>query len=149
MTQATKQFVWVMRIFTFVYIIVASTFFFMPDELFYLINVGPKVFKAFQEIPVPTERFWSVLATAMVAMLSVTSFYSSLYPKQKGFVLIHLVSKTVSVAGLSYMFLRHQPYFAYLFGAVVDSSVILIVAGFYLRSLASGIDASPTPASAR
>ena len=108
----------------------------MPEELFYLINVGPRVFKAFQEIPMPSERFWVALSTSMTMMLSVTSFYSSLYPKIKGFVLIHIVSKVVSVAGFIYLFLRHAPYFAYILGAVVDSGVILIVGGFYLRALA-------------
>lgn len=135
MTSATRQFVWVMRIFTFNYIVVSLLFFFMPEELFYLINVGPKVFKAFLEIPVPSEHFWVVLSTSMTVMLAVASFYSSLYPKTKGFVLIHLISKATSIAGFTYLFLRDKPYFAYLFGAVVDTAVLLTVAGFYLRSL--------------
>lgn len=134
-TPATRQFVWVMRIFTFIYINISFLFFFMPEETFYLINIGPKVFKAYQEIPAPSEHFWVALSTAMTAMLAVTSFYSSLYPKLKGFVLIHLVSKAVSVAGFTFLFLRDQPYFAYLIGAVVDGGVIFIVTFFYLRSL--------------
>ena len=138
MTPATKQFVWVMRIFAFIYVLVSLFFFFMPEQLFYLINIGPKVFSAFEEIPMPSERFWVALSAAMTAMLAVTSFYSSLYPGIKGFVMIHLVSKVVSVAGFSYLFLSHKPYFAYIIGSVVDSGVILIVAGFYLRSLANG-----------
>ena len=126
-----------MRVFTFVYVMVSLCFFFMPEELFYLINIGPKVFKTFEEIPIPSERFWVALSAAMTAMLATTSFYSSLYPRLKGFVMIHLVSKAVSVVGFGYLFLRHKPYFAYLTGAVVDSGVIFIVVGFFLRSLAS------------
>jgi capsular polysaccharide export protein len=39
-----------MRIFAFVYLVGAVSFFFMPEETFYLINVGPKVFKAFEDV---------------------------------------------------------------------------------------------------
>jgi hypothetical protein len=137
MSNATKQFAWVMRIFAFIYLVGGVMFFFMPGETFYLINVGPKVFKMFEEIPDRMEeRFWVVLATSMMAMLMVLSLYSSIYPKVKSYVLTHMVSKAVSVTGFIYLFIRHRPYFAYLLGAVTDSGVIVIVLGFYLRSVA-------------
>lgn len=124
-----------MRIFAFIYAVGAVLFFFMPEETFYLINVGPKVFKAFEEIPIPSERFWVTLSTAMMMMLVTTSLYSSFYPKIKGFVVIHLASKATSVAGYSYLFLKQKHYFAYLLGAATDSFIILIVVVFFLRSL--------------
>ena len=137
MTQATRQFVWVMRIFAFIYFVGAILFFFMPEETFYLINVGPRVLKMCEEIPMPSERFWAALATSMMAMLLVSSLYSSLYPHVKGFVLIHVVSKAVSVTGFTYLFASHHRYFAYALGAATDTMVLLTVAGFYLRSAAS------------
>src|SRR5579859_5573702 len=99
MDSRTRHFIWVMRIFSFIYLIGALLFFFMPEEIFYLINVGPKVFKAFEEIPIPSEHFWVVLTTSMMAMLALCSLLSSIYPAVKGYVFIHLESKAVSVAG--------------------------------------------------
>ena len=138
MTHATRDFVWVMRIFTFIYFIFAIGFFLMPEETFYMINIGPRVFRVWEEIPMPSEHFWVVLSTSMMMMLTVTSFCSSLYPKMKGYMVIHMISKVTSVSGFIFMFLHDRPYFAYAYGALTDSIVILIVLGFFLRSLASG-----------
>src|SRR5689334_10502659 len=77
---SSATYVWAMRVFAVVYSIVGLLFFFMPDETFYLINIGPKVFKVLEEVPVSPERFWLVLSTSMMAMLVVTSLYSSFYP---------------------------------------------------------------------
>ena len=86
----------------------------------------------------PSEHFWVVLSTSMMMMLTVTSFCSSLYPKMKGYMVIHTVSKVTSVSGFLFLFFRDRPYFAYAYGALTDSIVILIVLGFFLRSKASG-----------
>lgn len=137
MTHATRDFIWIMRIFAFIYLVGALVFFFMPEETFYLINVGPRVFKLFEEIPMPSERFWVTLSSSMMAMLFYISAYSSIYPKIKGFVFVHIIAKATSVAGFTYLFLRHKHYFAYLVGAIADSLVIVVVLGFFLRSLAS------------
>jgi hypothetical protein len=131
----TMQFQWVMRIFIFIYFVGAMFFFFMPNELFYLINIGPRVLKIYEEIAVPSERFWLVLATSMMVMLLVTSAYSSRYPKIKGYAMIHLASKATSVAGFLYCFLTVQPAFAYLLGAVTDSLVFVVVLAFFVRNL--------------
>ena len=135
MTQGKRQFVWVMRIFAFMYFVTAVLFFFMPDEVFYMINIGPKVFKTFEEIPMASEHFWLALATSMMVMLIVTAIFSSLYPEVKGYVVIHLASKLTSVAGFLYFFIKHHHYSAYLTGAVTDAVIFVLVAGFYLRSL--------------
>ncbi len=138
MTHATRDFVWVMRIFTFIYFIGAIGFFFLPEETFYLINIGPRVFKFWEEIPMPSEHFWVTLSTSMMMMLMVTSWCSSIYPKMKSYLLIHMVSKFTSISGFLFLFVRDRHYFAYGYGALTDSLVVLIVLGFFLRSLASG-----------
>ncbi|MBI3543873.1 MAG: hypothetical protein HY075_11425 [Deltaproteobacteria bacterium] len=138
MTHATRDFVWVMRIYAVIYFVGALLFFFMPEEIFYLINVGPRVFKIYDEIPMPSEHFWVALSTSMMMMLCFASVYSSVYPKIKGFIGIHMVSKITSVIGFTYLFLHGPQHgFAYLFGAITDSSVIVVVLGFYLRSVTS------------
>lgn len=137
MTHATRDFVWVMRIYTVIYLVGAVLFFFMSEEVFYLINVGPKVLKIGTEIPMPSEHFWIVLATSMMMMLCFCSLYSSLYPEIKGFVAVHILSKSTSVAGFTYLYTKEPHAFAYALGAVTDASVLFTVLGFYLRSLAS------------
>lgn len=127
-----------MKIFAFVYFAVGLLFFFMPEETFYLINIGPKVFKIFEEIPPPSEHFWIVLTTSMMAMLSAVSLLASMNPRVKGFVMIHLLSKGVSVAGFLYCFFKYEPYFAYLVGAITDLSIFILVAVLHLRTLSEG-----------
>ncbi|MBI3557588.1 MAG: hypothetical protein HY074_15110 [Deltaproteobacteria bacterium] len=137
-----------MRIFTFIYFIGAIGFFFLPEETFYLVNIGPRVFKFWEEIPMPSEHFWVTLSTSMMMMLMTTSFYSSLYPKMKGYLLMHMISKVTSISGFIFLFLHDRHYFAYAYGALTDSLVVLIVMGFYLRSFASGevIETAASPA---
>jgi hypothetical protein len=137
MSNAARQFVWVMRIYAFIYLVGAVIFLFRPDIVLYLINAVPKGFSSLKEIPLPSERFWSVLATSMMVMLCLLSIYASLYPKVRSYVFVHLAAKMTSVAGFSFMYIAEQPYFAYLFGAIVDGLVILTIGAFYLRSLAS------------
>ena len=81
MTHSTRDFVWVMRIHApDLSGRRSASFFFMPDETFYLINVGPRVLNIAEPIPMSSERFWLVLATSMMMMLFFASLYSSLYP---------------------------------------------------------------------
>ncbi len=121
-----------------------SAFFFFPSETFYLINVGPKVFKMFQDIPESSERFWLVLAFSMMLMLTLISFYSSFQPKNRALIVVHLLSKLTSTLGFCYMFFRQSPLFAYLTGAVTDGSLFLIVLVFFIRMLASKSDSAET-----
>lgn len=126
-----------MRILAFIYLAVGLLFFFRPEETFYLLNIGPKVFHTYEEIPNPSEHFWVVLTTSMMAMLVVVSLYSSVYPKIFGFTLAHLVSKGISTAGFLFLFLNQKPYFAYLAGVATDGLIFVLVLGFYIRSAAS------------
>lgn len=132
-----RQFVWVMRFFSLIYLGVGSLFFFKPVFIFDLINIGPKNLKLFLEVPYSSESFWLVLTASMMAMLCLLSICSSLYPKSKSYIFIHLVSKTVSVTGFIYCFFTQTQYFAYLVGAVTDTWVALVVGLFFLRSFFS------------
>ncbi len=119
-----SRYVWAMRFFALLYLLVGLGFFFFPNEVFYLINVGPKVFKLTEAVPDPTERFWLVLATSMMAMLAAVSLLAS----------VHLVSKICSTAGFAYQFLHHQNYFAYVLGILTDGPIALIVLWLALRT---------------
>lgn len=137
-----------MRFFAILYLLCGVFFFFRPAAVFHILNVGPKIFEALVEIPPQAESFWLVLATSMMAMLCVTSFYSSLYPRAKGYVMVHVVSKAVSISGFLFLFLHQQRYFAYIAGAVIDALIVLVVLAFFLPSLAAKapLEASAAPA---
>jgi hypothetical protein len=137
MSSATRQFVWIMRFFSLIYLSVGSLFFFRPAFIFDLINIGPKNLNFYTEIPYSTESFWLVLTASMMSMLCLLSICSSLYPKNKSYIFIHVVAKTVSVTGFIYCFLTQTQYFAYIVGAITDTWVALVVGLFFLRSLFS------------
>jgi hypothetical protein len=122
------RYVWTMRAFGILYILVASVLFFLPDQLFSLINLVPEIFTVGEPIPLPTERFWLVLAVSMVSMLSAISFLAAKSPQIRGYAFVHVLSKVVSVLGFLYVFRNHQPYFAYLVGVITDAPIAVIVA---------------------
>lgn len=105
------------------YALVALVFIFFPNELIYLLNVGPKVFKVTEAIPELQEFFWSLLAGAMMAMLSVLCFLSAETPQVRGYFLVHLLANTICILGFITLFMNHQRYFAYLVGAVMDLAI--------------------------
>ena len=135
-----SQYVWLMRILGVVYALVGILFFFFPKEVFYLINVGPRLFAtagvAPSLLPIPdqTESFWLVLATSMMAMLSALSFLAAESPKVRGYALVHVLSKTVSVAGFIFLFLNDTRYFAYLVGVATDLPLAIAVTITHLRA---------------
>jgi hypothetical protein len=123
----------IMRFLGVIYALGALAFFFFPQQLFYLINVGPKVFSVTEAIPDSVERFWLVLATSMMAMLSALSFLSAESPGTRGYALVHLLSKVVSSVGFIYVFLNDKTYFAYLLGIVTDLSIALVLVWSMVR----------------
>ena len=102
-------------------------FIFIPNEILYLVNVMPTVFKLAEAIPLPAERFWIVMAAAMMATLAALSFFSARYPLIRGYAWIHVLCKTVSGTGFLYMFFNDRHYFIYLLGTVLDAALIIFV----------------------
>ncbi len=127
-----------MRVLGVVYLAAGAGFFFFPAETFYLINVGPKVFKMFQDVPESTERFWLVLTFSMMMMLSFIAFYSSFQPKNYALALVHLLSKLISTLGFVYVFFNSAPLFAYIVGAATDGTIFLVVLVATIRVMAAG-----------
>lgn len=132
-----SQYVWLMRGLAVLYALGAVIAFFFPAELFYLINVGPKVFKITEAIADPAERFWLVMAVCALTMEAMVCLMASFSPKQAGYALIHLASKVVGVAGFVYFFLSEQKLFAYAVGAGFDGLIGLIAILSYLRAAAA------------
>ena len=134
-----SQYVWLMRILGVIYAFGGALFFFFPHEVFYLVNVGPRILAglgvgaSLLPIPEPSEQFWLVLASSMMAMLSALSFLASESPRVRGYTLVHLLSKIVSSAGFLYVFLHGTRYFAYLVGIAADFPIAVVVSLAYLR----------------
>jgi hypothetical protein len=116
------------------YSLLALTFYFFPSKVFYLINVGPQVFNIAESVPDSTEKFWLVLATSMLGMLSALSFLAAESPFIRGYSLTHLLSKVISVAGFFYFFLNDQRYFAYLLGIITDVPIAGILIWYIVRT---------------
>jgi hypothetical protein len=131
---AVSQYAWTMRVLAVVYALGALLFFFFPNEIFYLINVGPKVFKITEAMPDSVEHFWLVLATSMMAMLSALSLLAAESPRIHGYALVHILSKTVSTAGFVYCFAAGPRYFGYLVGIATDLPLAVLVTVLHVRA---------------
>jgi hypothetical protein len=128
-----QQFILLMRIFGVIYALCAVVAFFFPTEVFYLMNVGPKVFKITEVIPYPSEHFWGVYATGMMAMLSALCFLASESPRIWGYSLVHLLAKVVTTLGFISMFMSDHRYFAYLLFAVIDGAIVILLVAMLTR----------------
>jgi hypothetical protein len=130
------RFVWLMRFLGLFYVAFAVFLFLFPNELFYLINVGPKVFKVTEAIPDPVEKFFVVFAAAHFGMLAAISWYSAAYPLLRGYVVVHLIGKIISCYGFVYLFMNEQRYFAYATGAGIEvvTGILVLITAAMVRS---------------
>lgn len=109
------------------YAVGAIVFFLFPAELIYLINVGPKVFKLTQAIADPADRYWTVLASAGMATLSALCLFSAESPEVRGYKLIHLLAKVVTLAGFLTMYVNDKHYFAYVLGIPTELAILTLL----------------------
>ncbi len=144
MTPVTKRYIWFLRFLSLVYLVACILFFFFPEETFYLINVGPKVFKAYEEIPLPSERFWCVFAASHMGAMFVLCWCLSFHPQLKSLTLVHFVAKLIPITGFSYLFLQQNRYFAYIFGAAIETLILLVTFLCFFSSVVSHKKSIPT-----
>lgn len=140
---AFSKYCWILRFFTFNYIIVGASFLLKPDLVILLLNEsGAFIASVLPQLapwtstplPFPVEKFYVVLTVAMMAMLVATGILGSIYPKTRGYLLIHVTSKFTSVAVFTDFYLESRQ-FPYLAGALVDAWVIAVILIFYVRTL--------------
>lgn len=115
------------------YALLAIVLLAFPNELVYLINVGPKVFGLTEAMPDPVDRFFSIQASGLAATLSALTFLSAESPRATAFPLVHLLSKVVTLSGFLYMYLNQKPYFAYAVAFVLEIGATGIVLWHLLR----------------
>lgn len=140
-----SRYVWTLRVLGVGYALGALAALFHPNEIFYLLNVGPKVFKITEAIPEMTERFWLAPSTSALVMLSALSFLAAESPGIRGYALVHVLAKISAGAAFIYLFLDHERYFAYAFGAVTEFMLGALVA--WVALWVPGKGSAPRPSS--
>lgn len=83
-------------------------------------------------IPLSTEKFWLVLTTSMMLMLTALCGFVAYKPEAfLEMVIIVLISKLCSTS-LYLILFGEKKYFAYLVGALTDGPLFLVTLIFYL-----------------
>lgn len=86
-------------------------------------------------IPLSTEKFWLVLTTSMMLMLTALCGFVAYKPEAfLEMVIIVLISKLCSTS-LYLILFGEKKYFAYLVGALTDGPLFLITLIFYLLAV--------------
>lgn len=140
---ASRQYIWILRLFSISYVVVGAIFLFESIRLIEIMNEGAQLLSTLHPhlaslmgapMPLPAEKFYVVLTTAMMVMLATTAILGSRSPSNKGYFLIHILSKVTSIIGFVAFFLQFKQ-FPYAIGAIVDSWVLLVISVFFLRAV--------------
>lgn len=131
MASSVKQYIWTARFFSILYLSLAL----MGS---YIVVYGPpaKLLES-QQLPIPTEPkhlFWFMLTIALMAVLFLTTLWSSFFPKAKGYFLIHFAAKILSAAGFVYLFLKQEKYAFYLLTANIELFIGVFFLALFLRA---------------
>ncbi len=132
--KAIRQYVLVMRALGAVFGLCALIFFFFPQFIFFLVNIVPRVFDSPGTLEDSSERFWLVLATSMMVMLTVCCFGAAANPGNRILAWIVMAAKLCSSVGYLYSFIVDERLFGYLVGFVTDFPIFLGVGWFALRA---------------
>ncbi len=116
-----------LRLLGLIYLAFAILYFFFPEYIFKAINFFPNRFKIGQPINETFENFWLVLAASLMFTLSLIAFFSSFFTKVRSYTLLHILSKLITAAAFTYLFVNSQPCFAYLLGAATEVIIVLLI----------------------
>jgi len=122
-----------MVISAFMYFFAGLTFLFGQNWLLRRINgFSSTFFKSRPLIPESAEKFWLVLTTSMMLMLTVCSVFVASSPeKYLAMTVIILASKACSTSLYIFFFAR-QKFFAYLAGALTDGILFLVTFALFI-----------------
>jgi hypothetical protein len=116
-----------MIISAFMYFFAGLSFLFLQNYLLGQINRLMAVFMSSRpQMPLSTEKFWLVLTSSMMLMLTVLCIFVAVDPEEyKAMVVIILLSKACST-GLFIWFFVKDKFPAYLVGALTDGPLFLV-----------------------
>jgi hypothetical protein len=135
-----KRLAIVLRIFFYIFLIAGFFFLLFPELTLSSLNiVSAHLFPALPLLPVSQEKYWLVLAFAMMMTITALCYMAQRdIATRKDYVIPVLVAKlSTTMAGLA-MFLFSYRAFAYLANSVVDFSIFLILLAFYWKAKAVG-----------
>mgnify|MGYP007063368070 CR=1 FL=1 len=114
-----------------IYLLLAITFFFFSQYLFYALNLVPNHLHFFEAIPNNKVDFWLVFAASNMLILSAVSFFTTRSKNISSYIFIHLTAKVSTAVGFIYLFLNHAHYFAYIFIASIE----IVISSFLIWSI--------------
>lgn len=118
-----------MRGLGIVYALVTVIAFGFPDQVIASLNAAASATGWGKTLPVPSERFWLVPATSMMATSAVLFFLAARAPGVRGYPQALLVSKLVPLAAFLTLFIRDRS-FAYLAGLAADAMLAGVLAAY-------------------
>ena len=134
LTKQERGFLALIRIWMVLFFLATVLFIILPDwTLNYLGDIGRGIF-GLSEPPVilGAERFWLVLAIALLATLTYICFeIQHDFLRRLEYARTVIIAKFVSAAGFAFCIFWHGYRFFYLTGAVVDGLIFAITWYYY------------------
>jgi len=128
-----KRYVWTQRFLGLFALLEGVTYFFATSEFLYAINFFPNVFKLAEPAPMPTDRFWVILAASYSIGLCALSWLAAESPKVRGYGLVQILTRLCSTAGFALAFFNEHRYFIYLFAVFVNLAISSMIAWQLIR----------------
>ncbi len=140
LTKQERSFLALMRILMILFFLATLLFIFLPDwTLNYLTAIGRGIF-GWQEpvIALGAERFWCVLAIALLACLTFIAFEAQRdFLRNIDYARPIIVAKLVSTVGFVVCLLWYEYRFFYLVGAIVDGIIFATTWYYYNAAIKS------------
>lgn len=131
MPPAVRQYNWLMRILSLIYLLVAvlvSYLTFNGATLPSFANVVPALTEP------PKILFWCVLSMTLMICMTLTALWSSFYPKVKGFFIIHFLSLFIPCLAFGFLFWKHGKLGIFFLGSLATGLPSIFLLLFYLRT---------------
>lgn len=141
LTLQEKQLAILMRVWAVAFALGGLVFFLAPEWLFARMNETGSLFfgRAFEPIPMPSEKFWVSLALSLMATLTFMCYMAQKDIRRgSGYVFSVLVSKIASTTFFLFYYIDGLHSFAYIQGSLLtDGPIFIITFIFYLRAVRS------------
>ncbi len=113
-------------------ILISIMFFYRPAEFLYLLNVGPKVFRAFIEVPINEDKFWITFASQYHLLLGLLLLFANFKSNYNLILFLVFISKILTSMSLFYLFNTHTHYFAYIAGGIHELFISILLLALFL-----------------
>lgn len=140
LTKQERGFLTLIRIWMILFFLATILFIIGPDwTLNYLVAIGRGVF-GWHEAPITlgAERFWCVLAIALLAALTYLCFEAQRdFLRNIEYARSIIIAKFVSTVGFVICLLFYEHRFFYLVGAIIDGLIFILTWYYYNAAIKS------------